>query len=70
MTAPQLNFVRRPGPPGSTPLLLIHSLGGTYGYDISVNRMVAVDVRAITHTLDVVYGARRVLEELTSVNQR
>lgn len=44
----------------------IHALGGTYGYDISVNRMVAVDVRAIAHTLDVIYGAKRIESELTA----
>ena len=43
----------------------IHSLGGSYGFDISVNRMVAVDVRAIVHALDVVYGQRRLIDELT-----
>jgi hypothetical protein len=42
----------------------IHSLGGTYGFDIARNRAVSVDVRAIWHALDVVYGARRVLAEL------
>jgi hypothetical protein len=43
----------------------IHSLGGAYGFDISVNRMVAVDVRAIAHALDVIYGASRITEELS-----
>jgi hypothetical protein len=43
----------------------IHSLGGAYGFDISVNRMVAVDMRAIAHSLDVVYGASRITEELS-----
>jgi hypothetical protein len=43
----------------------IHSLGGAYGFDISVNRMVAVDVRAIAHALDVIYGASRLSEELS-----
>jgi hypothetical protein len=43
----------------------IHSLGGSYGFDISVNRMVAVDVRAIAHTLDVVYGQSRITGELS-----
>jgi hypothetical protein len=42
----------------------IHSLGGAYGFDISVNRMVAVDVRAIVHALDVIYGADRISDEL------
>jgi hypothetical protein len=43
----------------------IHSLGGSYGFDISVNRMVAVDARAIAHTLDVIYGASRITDELS-----
>lgn len=43
----------------------LHSLGGTYGYDISKNRMVAVDVRAIVHALDVIYGAKRLSAELS-----
>jgi len=42
----------------------IHSLGGAYGFDISVNRMVAVDARAITHALDVIYAASRISDEL------
>jgi hypothetical protein len=42
----------------------IHSLGGAYGFDISVNRMVAVDARAIVHALDVSYGADRISDEL------
>ncbi|HEU4582083.1 MAG TPA: S46 family peptidase [Polyangiaceae bacterium] len=40
------------------------SLGGTYGFDIARNRAVAVDARAITHTLDVIYGAQRITAEL------
>jgi hypothetical protein len=44
----------------------IHSLGGAYGFDIAVNRMVAVDVRAIAHTLDVIYGASRIRDELSA----
>jgi hypothetical protein len=43
----------------------IHSLGGSYGYDIAVNRMVAVDVRAIAHALDVIYGQSRITGELS-----
>jgi hypothetical protein len=42
----------------------IHSLGGTYGFDPALNRAVAVDSAAILETLDKVYGAARVLEEL------
>jgi hypothetical protein len=48
----------------------IHSLGGTYGFDIAVNRMVAVDVRAIAHALDVIYDADRLKEELAGAAQR
>jgi hypothetical protein len=44
----------------------LHSLGGAYGFDIAVNRMVAVDVRAIAHTLDVIYGASRITNELSA----
>jgi hypothetical protein len=43
----------------------IHSLGGSYGFDISKNRMVAVDVRAIAHALDRIYGASRITQELS-----
>jgi hypothetical protein len=43
----------------------IHSLGGAFGFDVSVNRMVAVDARAIVHALDVIYGARRLEDELS-----
>ena len=48
----------------------IHALGGTYGYDISVNRMVAVDVRAIAHALDVIYGATRLEAEMGGQSMR
>ncbi|MEO8178482.1 MAG: S46 family peptidase [Deltaproteobacteria bacterium] len=44
----------------------IHSLGGTYGFDITRNRAVAVDARAIKYTLDAIYGARRVTAELSA----
>jgi hypothetical protein len=43
----------------------IHSLGGTYGFDIARNRAVAVDARAIKYTLDAIYGAHRVSAELS-----
>ena len=43
----------------------IHSLGGSYGFDISKNRMVAVDMRAIAHALDRIYGASRITQELS-----
>ena len=42
----------------------IWSLGGNYGFDEKLNRTVAVDTAAITHVLDKVYGATRILEEL------
>jgi len=42
----------------------IHSLGGAFGFDIAHNRTVAVDARAIAHTLDKVYGASRLTTEL------
>ena len=48
----------------------IHSLGGSYGFDIAVNRMVAVDARAIVHTLGVVYGANRLADELSGKTPR
>ncbi len=41
----------------------IHSLGGDYWFDGSLNRTVAVDSRALLEALDVVYGARRIIEE-------
>jgi hypothetical protein len=43
----------------------IHSLGGNYGFDESVNRAVAVHSSAILEALDKIYAARRVLAELT-----
>ena len=43
----------------------IHSLGGEFGFDAAKNRAVAVDARAITHTLDALYGARHLVKELT-----
>jgi hypothetical protein len=42
----------------------IWSLGGNYGFDEKLNRAVAVDAAAITHALDKIYGANRLLEEL------
>ena len=42
----------------------IHSLGGEYGFDESVNRAVAVHSDALVEALDKVYGARRIVEEL------
>jgi hypothetical protein len=40
------------------------SLGGDYGFDIRNNRTVAVDSRALTEALQVVYGADRLVQEL------
>jgi hypothetical protein len=42
----------------------IHSLGGNYGFDESLNRAVAVHSRAILEALEKVYGAQRVLSEI------
>jgi len=43
----------------------IHSLGGNYGFDESVNRAVAVHSSAILEALEKIYGVNRVLGELT-----
>ncbi len=42
----------------------IQSLGGEYGFDESVNRTVSVHSEAIIESLQKIYGATRVLEEL------
>jgi hypothetical protein len=42
----------------------LHSLGGAYGFDLRNNRTVAVDSRALTEALRVVYGADRLVQEL------
>ena len=42
----------------------IHSLGGDYGYDPSLNRAVAVDSAALLEAMDKVYGATRIVKEL------
>jgi hypothetical protein len=44
----------------------IHGLGNDYGFDIEKSRMFDVDVRAIAHALDVVYGASRIKDELSA----
>jgi hypothetical protein len=44
----------------------LQSLGGDYGFDPAVNRMVAVSAEAILAALEQVYGARRLVEELRS----
>ena len=43
----------------------IHSLGGDYGYDPALNRAVAVDSAALLEAMDKVYGAGRIVKELT-----
>ncbi len=42
----------------------IHSLGGDYGFDASLNRTVAVDSRALLEALDHVYAAGHLAAEL------
>jgi hypothetical protein len=42
----------------------IHSLGGNYGFDDSLNRAVSVHSSAILQALEKIYGARRILDEL------
>ncbi len=43
----------------------IQSLGGDYGFDPAVNRAVSVHAAALTEALDKVYGASRLVEELS-----
>ena len=43
----------------------IHSLGGDYGFDPVLNRAVAVDSAALLEALGTVYGAKRIVKELT-----
>lgn len=42
----------------------IHSLGGDYGYDSSLNRAVAVSTGAISEALRKIYGAKNLTDEL------
>jgi hypothetical protein len=42
----------------------IHSLGNDYGFNEKLSRAVAVDSQALLETLDKVYGARRVIEDI------
>lgn len=42
----------------------IHSLGGDYGFDASVNRAIAVDSRGILAALEKVYKVERLVNEL------
>ena len=44
----------------------IHSLGGDYGYDGSINRTVVVSTAATTEALRKVYGAEMLVKELTA----
>ena len=44
----------------------IHSLGGDYAYDGTLNRSVAVSTAAITEALDKVYGQTALVKELTA----
>jgi hypothetical protein len=43
----------------------IHSLGGDYAYDPGNNRAVAVHSSALIQALDKIYGAARILRELS-----
>jgi hypothetical protein len=43
----------------------IQSLGGEYGFDPAVNRAVSVHTAALTESLSKIYGAHRIVEELT-----
>ncbi len=47
----------------------IHSLGGEYGFDPSVNRTVAVHSAAILEALTKIYGADRLVQELRPATQ-
>lgn len=42
----------------------IHSTGGNYSFDATVNRAIAVDSRAIQQALQAIYGADRLAREL------
>jgi len=46
----------------------IHSIAGSYWFDSSLNRTVAVDAAIMLEALDTVYGAGRLLLELTVVD--
>ena len=48
----------------------IHSLGGDYGFDESQNRAVAVHSSAIVEALSKIYGADRIVSELTPAARR
>lgn len=42
----------------------VHSLGGSFGYDESMNRCVGVHSAAMLEALDKIYGAQRLLKEI------
>jgi peptidase S46-like protein len=42
----------------------IHSLGGDYGFDATLNRTIAVHSAALIEALDHIYGAKRIVSEL------
>ena len=42
----------------------IHSLGGNYGYDGTLNRTVAVSAAAVQEALETIYPAPALVEEL------
>ncbi len=44
----------------------IHSLGGNFGFDRSLNRSVMVSTAAITEALDKIYGEKALVAELTA----
>ena len=44
----------------------IHSLGGAFGYDESLNRAVSVESAAILEALDKIYGAHALANEMRS----
>ena len=48
----------------------IHSLGGEYGFDETVNRTVAVHSAALLEALDKVYGAQRLVREIVDPHGR
>ncbi len=43
----------------------IDSLGGDYGYAADVNRTISVDARGMIEAMDKVYGANRLVKEIT-----
>jgi hypothetical protein len=47
----------------------IHSLGGAYAYDESLNRAVSVDSAALLEAMDKIYGAHAIVNEIRGVKQ-